>query len=357
LERKIQMDLFDRYVYQVGRRLPKRSREDVEAELRSLLQDALEDRVGEGAGDDDELREAVQAAVLEELGPPAKMAAQYRPPHRHLIGPPLFDIYVIVVAVVAGSLTLVHGMLLALIVWGESLTFSGLASSLGGVLESYLGAMLSGFGSVTLTFAILERVLPESALQGEEEKEEWDPHTLPEISDRERVEVGGLVVEIVFTVIGLVVFNVFPGRLGIGFVRSLDGADGAWQFFPVLTEAFFTSYLPWLNVLWVAALGLKVVLLRQGRWQRLTRLLDVVLAVGNAFVLRQMVFGPSILSLDAIEPESLREVLSSFLPALLKVGLVVGLLATIAEVIHKIYLLWRTTGVPFAFTFHLKREQ
>ena len=351
------MDLFERYVYQVGRRLPQKSRADVEAELRSLLQDALEDRLAEQGSDDGSPREADQAAVLQELGPPAKMAGQYRPSHRYLIGPPLFDLYVIVAAVVAGSLTLVHLMLLALIAWGQPEPLSEFASSVGGVLESYIGAMLSGFGSVTLTFAILERVLPESAFEGEEEKEVWNPHTLPEIPDRERVEMPGLVVEIVLTVIGLILFNVFPGRLGIGFVRSLDGTDGVWHFFPVLSEAFFASYLPWINVLWVATIGLKVILLREGRWQRLTRLVDVILAIGSAFILRQMAFGPSLLTLEAIEPESLREFLGSFLPALLKVGLIVGFLATIGEVIHKVYLVWRTTGLPFGLRVPLKPDR
>ena len=38
------MNLIDRYVHQVGKRLPKKQRTDVEAELRSLLSDMVEDR-------------------------------------------------------------------------------------------------------------------------------------------------------------------------------------------------------------------------------------------------------------------------------------------------------------------------
>ena len=38
-------ELFDRYVAEVGRNLPQRARRDVELEMRSLLEDALEDAV------------------------------------------------------------------------------------------------------------------------------------------------------------------------------------------------------------------------------------------------------------------------------------------------------------------------
>ena len=72
-------ELFDRYVHQVGRRLPKSQRADVEQELNSLLLDALEERA---EGQESEPEEA-QVAVLQEFGPPAEMAARYRSPNRY----------------------------------------------------------------------------------------------------------------------------------------------------------------------------------------------------------------------------------------------------------------------------------
>ena len=52
------MELINRYVYQVGRRLPRKVRGDVETELRSLLIDALEERVASGSDADAEFNEA-----------------------------------------------------------------------------------------------------------------------------------------------------------------------------------------------------------------------------------------------------------------------------------------------------------
>jgi hypothetical protein len=100
-------------------------------------------------------------------------------------------------------------------------------------------------------------------------------------------------------------------------------------------------FLPWLNVAWLAQIGLDVVLLRQGRWQRATRVVDFALSVLGVFILYQMVFGPSLLTMEAIRDASLRDTLGSILPPLLKVGLIVGLVAEIVEAVRKLFRIFR----------------
>jgi hypothetical protein len=338
--KKMQVELFDRYVHQVGRRLPRKLRADVEAELHSLLMDTLQGRTVEGEAKNEAAIEADQIAILEEFGPPAKVAAQYQPPRRYVIGPRVFDIYLIVVAAVAGSITLACLVLLALTLWGETEPLSALASSFGDMFGVYLDWLLLSFGSVTLTFAILERVLPEATFDIEDE-EDWDPRTLPEIEDPTRVEVSGCVIETSVLVIALIAFNFFPQWVGIGFVGSIDGSPTRWHLIPIMSPTFFTAYLPLLNVLWILSIGLNVVLLRQGQWQRLTRLADCVLTACGAFILYRMVTGPPILTMQAVTPESLRQILDSIFPTLLKVALVIGLVSSIGEAIHKLYLVFR----------------
>lgn len=342
--------LFDRYVQEVGRRLPKKQRTDVEAELHSLLMDALQDRMGEEAKGKANL-EAAQVAILEEFGPPAKVAAEYAPPHRYLIGPRVFDLYLLVAAVVAGSLSLVFLIILPIVTTlGEPEPLSALGHWFIGILDDYIGALLAGLGSVTLTFAILERVLPESALDKEDE-ETWDPRTLPEIEDTDRthIQIGGLIVETGLTAIALIVFNFFPQWIGIGFVASIDDATARWYAIPLLTADFFTAYLPLINISWILQIVLNIVLLRQGRWQLVTRLIDVALTVFSAFILYRMITGPAFLTFEAITIESLRQLLDSFLPTLIRIGLIIGFIATIGEIIQKLYRtfrdkLWVATG-------------
>ncbi|MBN1810983.1 MAG: hypothetical protein JXA14_04025 [Anaerolineae bacterium] len=339
---KMKTELFDRYVREVGRRLPKKQRDDVKAELHSLLTDALQDRMPEWETEDEAALEAAQVAILEEFGPPAKVAAQYTPPHRYLIGPRIFDIYAIVVAAVAGSLSLVFLIILPLItMWGEAEPLMALGSCYIEVFDDYLGAALAGFGSVTLTFAILERVLPESIFGGKDE-EPWDPRTLPKIEDRTHVQIGGLIAETVLIVIALTVFNFFPQWIGLNFVASVDDAPHRWFSIPLLASTFFTAYLPLLNLVWILNIGLNLVLLRQGKWQLFTRLFDFALTIFGAIICYRMLTGPAILSMDAITPESLRQLLDSILSLLLKVALIIGLISGIVEAARKLYRIVQT---------------
>jgi hypothetical protein len=337
-------ELFDRYAHEVGRRLPKKQREDVKAELHSLLTDALQDRLAGGEAEDKAALEAAQVAILEEFGPPEKVAAQYAPPRRYLIGPRVFDIYLIVAASVAGSLSLVFLIILPLLtIWGEGEPLQALGSYYVEILDDYLGIILASFGSVTLTFAILERVLPKSGFEDkDEEKERWDPRALPKLDDPSGIQVGGLIVETVFIVIALIVFNFFPQWVGLNYVASVNDAPRRWFSIPLLAPTFFSAYLPLLNLLWILNIGLNLVLLRQGRWQLFTRLFDFGLAIFGAIICYRMLTGPPILNLDAIAPESLRQFFELILPLMLNVALIIGLISGVVEAARKLYRIVQT---------------
>ena len=342
----MEANLFDRYVREVGRRLPKKQREDVQAELHSLLLDALQDRMADRDGEEAATEED-QVAILQEFGPPAQVAGQYIPQNRYLIGPRFFDLYRIVVIAVLGSITLAHVVLMFLSLWGKTGTFSDVATAFLDVFDGYVGALLAGLGSVTLTFAILERLLPEDkyvehriesypvpivafrkaseaqALDAQTQarrQEPWDPRTLPEIEDHDRVEVWEQVVGIVFLVLALVIFNFFPEWIGASFVGTMDGSPVTWYSWPLLAPVFFERYLPLLNVLWIGNLVLSIVVLRQGRWQRGTRIVELVLTGLGAYTLYQMAFGPPLLSMDAVSAEGLRDLFEKVFPPLLKFG-------------------------------------
>ena len=79
-------NLIERYLYDVVRRLPEKQRKDIEEELRTLIEDMLEERPGDGGAEEVE-------AVLSELGDPAKLAMKYRGEEAHLIGGEYYPIY------------------------------------------------------------------------------------------------------------------------------------------------------------------------------------------------------------------------------------------------------------------------
>src|SRR5574339_1253788 len=102
LRKEIQMNLIDKYIAEAGKHLPRRNRADIEAEIRSTLEDMLEERKqGDSPAD-----EATVMDLLKEYGSPREVAAKYKT-HQYLIGPRLFPIFEtvikIVLAVVAGA--------------------------------------------------------------------------------------------------------------------------------------------------------------------------------------------------------------------------------------------------------------
>lgn len=309
------MELIERYVHEVGRRLPKKQRADVEAELRSLLMDALESRGGaaqaEGAPG-----EADQAAVLVEFGPPAEVAARYAPRPRYVIGPRLFDTYCLVVGVVLGALAL--AMLVSTIVVQLN-TSDGEISILaffGQLIAQYINAAAAGVGFTTLVFFILERTLPEEELASLAEHEKWDPHTLPPIEDRNRIQPVELIVNVCFIVLALVLFNFFSGKIGIAYIRSGAGEAAGWHVIPVLSAQALAAYRPLWNIVWGLTVALDLILLRQGRWQLGTRIADLGIVLCSLYVLVRMITGPALFAATTLWPDVVPDLNGPFIPNL-----------------------------------------
>ncbi len=86
------MNMIDQYIFEVGENLPEKLRADLEKEIRSLIEDTLEERsrTYSRAIDDDMIAE-----VLKEFGPPERMAASYQP-QKYLIGPKLYPTFILV---------------------------------------------------------------------------------------------------------------------------------------------------------------------------------------------------------------------------------------------------------------------
>jgi hypothetical protein len=151
-----------------------------------------------------------------------------------------------------------------------------------------------------------------------------------------------VIAEIVLCVLALIVFNLFPQWVGVTYRGAVDGAAAAWHSMPLLAPAFFEVYLPWLNVLWVAQIVLNVMLLRQGRWRIATRIVDLLLTAFGGYILARMVVGPPLLTMETVQPESLRQTLETILLPLLRLALAIGLVGTVVELVQKVIRIFRT---------------
>lgn len=281
------MNLLDKYVAEVGKGLPRKNRVDIETEIRSTLQDMLDERSAQTGKPADD---AMLSELLKEYGAPRKVAASYRPA-QYLIGPRLFPTFELVTRIVFTVL-----LVLALIGLGTSFAnhSSGpdFINALGKFVLQLFGGLISAFGNIVLAFAILERVLPARELGVDEEKE-WDPAELDKEPDPAEVKPAEPIFTIIFTLIGLLILNLYPGVIGLGFVT-----DGRWTFVPVLSDAFF-HYLPWINLLGILEIGLNAILLREGHWRTFSRIAGLTLKIGGIILAAFMLAGPSLVNISA----------------------------------------------------------
>jgi hypothetical protein len=260
------MTLIDRYVHEVGRRLPRKNRADIQAELRSLLVDALEDRAGPDP------TEAEITELLKEHGPPKEVAASYDPEGQYLIGPALYPLFKLVTGI---TLAAVLGA--QLLAWGLALLAGQGSFAPLQALEWLLSGVPAAFGTIVIVFAILQRfeVRPDTT------DEEWDPKSLPKIDETEAVGRGERIFGIVMGIAILVLLLFFPQW--IGFVKFPGG-----EFFanPVIPQ-----YIGLISFSILAGIAMDIYLLWQGEWKIATRVAKVAVNLLSITVLLLLVQG------------------------------------------------------------------
>jgi hypothetical protein len=291
------MNLIDTYVTEVGRQLPAKIRADIEAEIRSALQDMLDERVKQtGKPVDDEM----MLDVLQTYGSPEKIAASYQP-ERYIIGPRLYPAYIKVVQIVLPIMGVLALLGLGFSLGRAEVDPGSIFDVIGKAIGEFLGSMISALGSITLIFAVLERFVPD--LKSVEAK--WNARSLLKVTPPDKVKPVELIVEIFFTGLAIVIFNFFPqlvnmgyysdGSWWVGFISTQTGQ--AWET-TLLSDAFF-SYLPALNIIWVLTIVLDSILIQRGRWETWSHWFLVgvkAMSIGLAAV---MLAGPSLIGVTA----------------------------------------------------------
>ncbi len=271
-------DLIERYLYKVCEELPRKQRDDVKTELRSLIEDAIEERAGESARPFDE---ELAAEVLREFGKPEAVAERYLPTGRYLIGPRLFPVYLNVAKIVLIVLAAIYawsvGMAMVMIPSRMPELFR--QDSVFGFFSSFAQLAFVNLALLTVVFALIERF---GDTRPSSKKEEWDPKKLPAIpehADRDRVSQADRVFRIYAIVALFLWLNQFPDTVGI------------WYFVGDQTRVLHFRelglHLPllWMNIWWGLALALNMWVLKQGRWTRESRWAEFGLGLYGAAIL------------------------------------------------------------------------
>ena len=272
------MDLIDRYISEVGRRLPNANRDDICRELRSALDDALEAR---SFGDPSETD---IVAVLDEFGSPQAVAASYSG-DKYLIGPELYPQFVktlkIVAAILAGLVVL--GSAVSLL--STSLGFEAFTTRVAGVVSGLLDSFVSAVGIVVIIFALLERL--DLRIDLGDKKKAWNPLALPAVRDVDLVGRFDSIAGVVFPAIVLFLMNHFKDRIGLqvkaeskGFSIGIIGEPEG----ELLFNDVFLDLLPGLNASLILPMALSAWLFWYGRWNLPTRLLKIAFDIFGVWV-------------------------------------------------------------------------
>ncbi len=282
------MELIDRYIYAVTKRLPQKQRDDIEKELRSLIDDMVSERCGENPPQKQDIE-----SILNELGNPSKLAAKYRDEKGYLIGPDYFYTYLFVLKIVMAATA--FGLFVSSLVDLFGNPPVSIGEGFGKVISSVISGAFEGFTWVTVIFAVIERCsknIPSHFL-----KRDWSVSELPEIPDKkELIKPAESIVGIVFSVLSFVILGFASGLFS---VFSFNGKDLAVRI-PVFSEQGLKNLMPLLIALLVVSILKESIKLITGKWNYITGISSVVLNVISLTICFYIFADPSVWNADFV---------------------------------------------------------
>ena len=268
-EENMKSILVERYLYDVVRRLPEKQRNDIQQELRTLIEDMAEEKAAGGEVTDD-----ILMSVLEELGDPAKLASKYREEGNCLIGGEYYTLYCQVLKIVLACVG--FGMTIAVSV---SFFVTSVTDSASGWMQSLTGsfvdlfsiplALIQAFGWVTLSFYIMQR----NQVKIDQKYKSWNIKDLPEIPDKKAViSRGESVVGIVFSVLIMIMFICAPEFVGIW----IKGTGKEFISIPALNLSIWSAILPFMLISLFVGIMDEMVKLIHGRYNMAVMYVNII---------------------------------------------------------------------------------
>lgn len=180
------MDLIERYVYAVTRRLPVGQRTDVADELRASINDAVD---ATGSRTNKSI-----STVLVSLGDPERMALKYSNAPRYVIGPKMYGTWLC--GMRYGLLYGVPAVLLISLIVRAGELQSSVGDYLLGATALTLEVAMHIFFWVTLSFFIAERA--QGAADTDANVLEWTPDQLPDLPEHYDFEPADMIANYVW---------------------------------------------------------------------------------------------------------------------------------------------------------------
>jgi hypothetical protein len=248
------MEMIDRYIYAVTQKLPHSQREDIAIELRGLIEDMIEERIGDG-----KITKKVVEEILLELGSPRKMAQKYRGTKKYVIGPELYDPFLIILKIVLLSTA---GALGIVFVIQTVINPVEILDHFIGLIVALVTGIPQAVGWITLVFALVEYYGGVKTKELGLEKT-WHPSMLSAIPDQKRrIKRSEPIVAIIFYVIVMVLFAFSSNFFGVYVFNESEFREVV----PFLNEETFSQYMPFVLLLLAIFIVKECLKLISGKW-------------------------------------------------------------------------------------------
>lgn len=273
------MSLIDRYIAEVGRHLPEKDRADIEAEIRSTLEDGIEERGG--------ANEANVKSMLQEFGDPASLAEKYSSSKRYLIGPLWYDGYIETLKRVLGTALPIFLVVTFLV---------RLANQPGSVIGSFIDTAWNTFYValqivlwVTIGFIIAERTGADPNDAPSKGPRVWTPDQLPPLPKSRQMDISEVVTSMALVIGGALLIAWSPRILSI---------QNNGETIPFLHPNLWSLWLPIFFVLAGLTVLHELFKLAIGNWTRALTITNVILGIAAivyivALIATQNVFNPA----------------------------------------------------------------
>lgn len=267
------MDLVNRYIYAVTKGLPQKQRGDIEKELKTLIEDMLEQYEG------NEPYEAKAEKVLMSLGDPSVLGENYRESKRYLIGLQNFDNYLLLLKIVLGSVFL--GVSIAV---GVGSIFSDQQNA-AGIFTDYLAtlfsAILQGFAWVTVIFAVAEYKGVNLTANGVKKETAWSISELPVIPEK-KVVISPVesIFSILITTLFMIILYISPQIFAVYISGDISGK----VVIPIFDIVVLKGYRWLLAGILILGITKEVVKLISGRWTLKTSVTYSILSVASTVI-------------------------------------------------------------------------
>jgi hypothetical protein len=260
------MDLINRYVYAVTKSLPEKQREDIEKELRTLIEDMIEQNQGMDTYD------SKVEKVLIDLGDPEKLSDSYRGSKRYLIGPNYYEKYILILKIVFGAVFI--GITIAIFLDSIFTQNQNFINILSNYIATIFSALLQAFAWTTIAFTIAERNSM-NRTKDISHKNEWRPSQLPIIPMKKaQIPLSEPILGIVFTTIFIVLLYSAP-QLFSAYISNSNGT----AIIPVFNLEVIHGYRLILVCLFIISIFREGLKLYSRRWTLKLSVLNSILSI------------------------------------------------------------------------------